>query len=232
MRHLPQPVPVLTQLRLITSDLSVAAVLTFAALGLGITVNAFRTDGLPLIYETPEIRLTRLITQTRETLFENATPVLETPSTPTFTELTLAETRAILAAQSAVFVDARPESIWREGHIPGSVPLGSEEFTRLYPRTKTQLNRPLVVYCSSAHCGQSRLIATVLHRLGHLNIRIFPGGWEEWSAAAAPIEPSLQTSPDGLPITRSENPPTPGRSETLPADAMTDDSFHFPPTKP
>jgi 3-mercaptopyruvate sulfurtransferase SseA len=85
------------------------------------------------------------------------------------------------------------------GHIPGalSVPLdavrqpGEKDFgpqpagTLDFPGART-----LVIYCEGGDCQTSLSLAKIIHDKGHADIRIFTGGWTEWSAAGFPEEKS------------------------------------------
>jgi rhodanese-related sulfurtransferase len=118
--------------------------------------------------------------------------------------ITLAETEDLFAqrmqgSEGLLFIDSRGRDDFAAGHIPGalSVPLeriqrsrktapGSEWAGTLdFPGTQT-----LIVYCEGGDCQTSISLAKIIHDKGYQDIRIFTGGWAEWSAASLPEEKS------------------------------------------
>ncbi len=108
--------------------------------------------------------------------------------------ITLAEAEDLFAAGSpaAVFVDSRSRREFAAGHIPGSLTIPLEENRKSLP--EGVLNYPpeqtLVVYCEGGDCHTSLALARLIHDRGFNDIRIFSGGWEEWTAAGLPVEQS------------------------------------------
>src|SRR4030042_6220158 len=116
--------------------------------------------------------------------------------------ITLAETEDLFAqrtqgAEGLLFIDSRGRGDFAAGHIPGAlnVPLdrlqrsrktgpGSEGTgTLAFPGAQT-----LVIYCEGGDCQTSISLAKIIHDRGYQDIRIFAGGWAEWSAAGLPGE--------------------------------------------
>jgi rhodanese-related sulfurtransferase len=91
---------------------------------------------------------------------------------------------------NAVFVDARAEEMFAEGHIQGaiSMPLGRfdayiDKFKRDHP-----LSEFIVTYCSGRECDDSHKLAQHLLEAGYTNISIFIDGYPGWEKAGYPIE--------------------------------------------
>jgi len=118
--------------------------------------------------------------------------------------ITLAETQDLFAqkmqgAEGFLFIDSRGHDDFAAGHIPGAlaVPLdsiqrsgkteaGSEWAGTLdFPGAQT-----LIVYCEGGDCQTSIALAKIIHDKGYKDIRIFTGGWAEWSGAGLPEERS------------------------------------------
>jgi rhodanese-related sulfurtransferase len=118
--------------------------------------------------------------------------------------ITLAETEDLFArrtqgGEGLLFIDSRGHDDFAAGHIPGAlaVPLdrvqgsgkteaGSEWAGALdFPGAQT-----LIVYCEGGDCQTSIALAKIIHDKGYKDIRIFTGGWAEWSAAGLPEERS------------------------------------------
>lgn len=141
------------------------------AVFLGLSTNQFRTPKLTLIgNRSPEARLT----------LGSQTDALITPD----------EAEAMFFAQSAVFVDARSDSQFIEGHIPGAYSLPREDLERsladfvvTYP-----LDALIVTYCDGEACQSSNLAAMTLSDKGYTNVRVFFNGWTLWTNRNLPIE--------------------------------------------
>lgn len=93
---------------------------------------------------------------------------------------------------TVVFVDARKESAFREGHIPGAYPLD-----RFYPEEQlpvvalaSAVAEIVVVYCTGGSCEDSHYAAHQLVEAGidRSRVRVFTGGFQEWSLRGWPVE--------------------------------------------
>jgi rhodanese-related sulfurtransferase len=103
-----------------------------------------------------------------------------------------AEVEDLYAQGKAVFIDSRRPDEFAAGHVPGarSVPLGASDegladLAALFPP-----DRCLVVYCEGGDCQTSTALARLIHDRGFGDVRIFAGGWTEWTAAGLPTETS------------------------------------------
>ena len=89
-----------------------------------------------------------------------------------------------------LFVDARSQNQYGNGHIPGAVSLPVGQFEE---RIESFLNRyppeqPIVTYCSGRTCEDSHDLAQFLSDVGFNNVRIFIDGFPGWEAEGYPIE--------------------------------------------
>ena len=98
--------------------------------------------------------------------------------------------KSIFDKGDALFVDARSQNDYDNGHIPGAISLpvgqfeaGIESFLNRYP-----LEQPIVIYCSGRNCEDSHLLAQALSDVGFTNVRIFIDGFPAWEAGGYPIE--------------------------------------------
>ena len=91
-----------------------------------------------------------------------------------------------------VFVDARDEPHYREGHIPGAY-----EFDPYYPEKyfatvfpACQAAEQIVVYCNGGDCDDSESAAITLRYVGVANQKLFVygGGIAEWTTNGLPVE--------------------------------------------
>ena len=87
-----------------------------------------------------------------------------------------------------LFIDARDNAFYNEGHIAGAIK--SIPFSDLidYIFTFKGFDEPLVVYCDDEECGLSQDLAYQIESEGFSNIYIFSGGWKLWESAKLPIE--------------------------------------------
>jgi rhodanese-related sulfurtransferase len=145
-------------------------------------VNKSSSKPLPLVYQTPEQRfdaeLSTLVT---------APPFKIAPAAV----VGLEEFRSPVEQKNALILDARPGPFYENGHVPGALNLSREDFAhdyrRLAPVLKTNAERPIIVYCSGGDCHDSRMVASALLSFGFADVKVFSGGWEQWSAAHLPV---------------------------------------------
>ena len=93
-----------------------------------------------------------------------------------------------LFSDSVLFVDARAEEYYHEGHIPNSI--CNDDFNSLVIQVEdfVDYNSGFVVYCSDDDCGSSEDLAYQLQDQGFTNIYLFKGGWKQWTKNNLPIE--------------------------------------------
>ena len=91
-----------------------------------------------------------------------------------------------------IFIDARDQAHYAEGHIPGAYPLD-----RYHPDkdlaadlTPCQTADQIVVYCAGGECEDAEYTAILLREAGVPNEKLFVygGGFEDWSASHLPLE--------------------------------------------
>ena len=78
-------------------------------------------------------------------------------------------------------VDARTEEEFGRGHIPGAINVPPSRFTAIAGYLPMDKSVPLVFYCRGYSCTLSQSAATEALRAGYTNIRLFRGGFPEWS---------------------------------------------------
>lgn len=98
--------------------------------------------------------------------------------------------KAIFDQGEAVFIDARSEAFFLEGHIAGAVslPVGqlSEKIQMLL--NTYEPSTPMITYCSGRTCDESHKLAQLLATVGYLNVRIFIDGYPAWEESGYPSE--------------------------------------------
>lgn len=97
--------------------------------------------------------------------------------------------KRIYDRQDAIFVDARAQEDYEDGHIEGAVLLPVcqfeefiDEFIEKYPFSKF-----IVTYCSGRECEDGHDLAQCLIEEGYENIRVFIDGYMGWKEEGYPI---------------------------------------------
>ena len=99
---------------------------------------------------------------------------------------------------SIVFIDARDEQHYQEGHIPGAYefdPYRPEKyFAAVLPVCKAA--EQIVVYCNGGDCDDSESAALLLRDVGIANQKLFVygGGITEWTTNGLPVETGERNS--------------------------------------
>ena len=148
----------------------------YVALSLFISffVNILRTDSLPYI----AIPLGKI---------EDIDQIENSSLQPQIREISI-DVAERLFSDSVLFIDAREEEYYIEGHIPNSI--CNDDFDSLVYQIEdfVTYNNGFVVYCSDDDCGSSEDLAYQLQDQGFTNIYLFKGGWKQWVENNLPME--------------------------------------------
>ena len=141
----------------------------------GVGYNAVRTESLSLLYQKPDERTVEEV----DSLLSETTIL----SAPEYINLKSAKE---MYDRGILFIDARDEEEFAEGHIKGAtVALSTPELVQLTP----DRSAPIVTYCGGGECDVSMELATLLmNDWDYERIFVFKGGWPEWKAAGYPAE--------------------------------------------
>lgn len=87
-------------------------------------------------------------------------------------------------------LDALPEKIWQQEHLPTA---RSQPLESFQPDAVDDLARdaPLLVYCFDQHCDLSARMSRRLHELGFTRVHDLIGGRAAWTALGYPTEGSV-----------------------------------------
>ena len=137
-------------------------------------VNILRTESLPFI----AVPLEKL---------EDITQIENSSLQPQIREISI-DVAERLFSDSVLFIDAREEEYYIEGHIPNSI--CNDDFDSLVYQIEdfVTYNNGFVVYCSDDDCGSSEDLAYQLQDQGFTNIYLFKGGWKQWVKNDLPME--------------------------------------------
>ena len=137
-------------------------------------VNILRTESLPFI----SVPLEKI---------EDITQIENSSLQPQIREISI-DVAERLFSDSVLFIDAREEEYYIEGHIPNSI--CNDDFDSLVYQIEdfVAYNNGFVVYCSDDDCGSSEDLAYQLQDQGFTNIYLFKGGWKQWVENDLPME--------------------------------------------
>lgn len=160
--------------------LSKSVALIVLAFGLGMANMALNPNSPDLIGHYPVISAsdTAVIPEAAE------------PDDPPY--LSIGEAADLFNTPGVLFVDARDEWDYHEGHIKGAVnvPFEGDEQIYLDFIAATAKDQVMVVYCNGADCDLSLYLARNLQYDGFTNTNIFFGGWSDWQLKELPAEKS------------------------------------------
>ncbi len=98
--------------------------------------------------------------------------------------------KEIYDSGDSVFIDARTEKAFEEGHIKGAVslPIGLyeerlEAFIMKYPPSTH-----IITYCSGRTCQDSHELAQILLQFDYEKVNVFIDGYPAWEKSDYPIE--------------------------------------------
>ncbi len=151
-----------------------ASLIVMATIVLGIMSNTIRSDSIPWIAEALAVT-------------DKISIETETSEAPILQGISLEQAKKLFD-DNFIFVDARGEEYWSEGHIPGA--MVNRNFMELTFKIDSIQGRtkPVVVYCSDDDCGSSEDLAYDLQYSGFTHLYIFKGGWLSWNDAGYPTE--------------------------------------------
>lgn len=84
-------------------------------------------------------------------------------------------------------VEALPEKYFRQWHLPNAVNINHDEVRQRAPELLPDKHAEIVVYCASATCQNSHMVANQLGALGYTNVAVYQGGKAEWEEAQLPV---------------------------------------------
>jgi len=92
--------------------------------------------------------------------------------------ISLVKAKEVFESENALFVDARHEFDFQQGHIRGAVNVSLKDFDiHVAHVNKIPKDRLLIVYCDGAECNSSIELSVKLMESGFTNVKIFFGGW-------------------------------------------------------
>jgi rhodanese-related sulfurtransferase len=98
------------------------------------------------------------------------------------------ELLSLLSNPHTVLLEALPAKYFNDGHIPGARWFPHDRARELAPVAIARKADPVVVYCASATCMNSKAAAKLLTDLGYSDVRVYEGGKADWADAGLAFE--------------------------------------------
>lgn len=95
-----------------------------------------------------------------------------------------------LKKPGTIILDARSPEEFQQGHIPGAKNLPYYEFSDKAPSVLQGIafDQEIITYCEGLECSNAEDLAFLLKENGYTKVKVFEGGWEEWTAHQMPIK--------------------------------------------
>ncbi|MHC1743621.1 MAG: rhodanese-like domain-containing protein [Syntrophobacteraceae bacterium] len=147
-----------------------SGLILLASFLLGLIVNHMRPGGLPLIGTWAPAEQ------------------VKSSGLPDTTVISLDEAQVLYFGQQAVFIDARSEALYREGHIEGALNLPWDEYEQRVNTVMQAVPKDafVITYCDGEGCSLSKELAIALLASGYKNVHILVNGWSLWLEASLP----------------------------------------------
>ena len=156
-----------------TSSLHQIYFFLIISLTLSVFVNLFRPK--PILYIAKNLEIIKDIDQINKNV---SNPMIRT------IDIEIAKT---LFENNTLFVDARAEEYFENGHIPNAI--CNDDINLLIEEidSRIQVDEGFIVYCSDDDCGSSEELAYKLQEQGFMSIYVFKGGWKQWTNNNLPV---------------------------------------------
>ena len=143
------------------------------SLTLSVSVNLFRPK--PILYIAKNLEIIKDIDQINKDV---SNPMIRT------IDIEIAKT---LFENNTLFIDARAEEYFENGHIPNAI--CNDDINLLIEEidSRIQVDEGFIIYCSDDDCGSSEELAYKLQEQGFMSIYVFKGGWKQWTNNKLPV---------------------------------------------
>jgi len=116
--------------------------------------------------------------------------VLERSFSEYVATVSVEEAAALFHNDHAVFIDARPESAYNQGHIQGalSLPWNQAEEKCFEVVENIPSGKKIITYCDGATCDLCDKLAVFLCDLGFDQVQALLNGWTVWNKHHLPVD--------------------------------------------
>ena len=156
-----------------TSSLHQIYFFLIISLTISVFINLFRPK--PILYIAKNLEIIKDIDQINKDV---SNPMIRT------IDIEIAKT---LFETNTLFVDARAEEYFENGHIPNAI--CNDDINLLIEKidSRIQVDEGFIIYCSDDDCGSSEELAYKLQEQGFMSIYVFKGGWKQWTNNNLPV---------------------------------------------
>ena len=153
------------------TDLSEGAIIFLITVSLALLTNLFRSDSLPLVH--PKLASVSFSTKNNQ------------ESTVSFEAL-----QGKFNKPGIILIDVRFPQEFKKGHIPWAINIPSHEFPEKLPEFMKQISfsQEIIIYCGGIECSDAKDMAFLLKAKGYKDVKVYNGGWEEWTQNNMPVE--------------------------------------------
>ncbi|MFO7913954.1 MAG: rhodanese-like domain-containing protein [Desulfotignum sp.] len=140
------------------------------SVAIGAAVNLIRPDSIPFVQTWS--MADKLATEDGDTL-----------------AISLEDAAALFADNAAVFLDARTQVEYDQGHIQGAVNLPWHEVDNYFENVIMTLDpeATYITYCDGEACPLSHDLAMLLKDLGFTRVKVLVNGWTLWKEHDLPV---------------------------------------------
>ncbi len=174
-------------MKLKTINLNKLLLIILASIFTGIVYNAISPKGIEFIRHEKKIENASQ-NDLAEILKNDSEGTINT-SDSKILKISSDQAYHIFKDSTALFIDARDQWEFAEGHIPNATNIAEYKFEPDLPIVKS-LNKKIsyVLYCGDDDCEVSMRLAAEMQKLGFEKLLVFEGGWREWINANYPVE--------------------------------------------
>lgn len=146
---------------------------------MGISYNLLSQNGIPLV------RVEQKLEAAEDGELLNTSESIEEG---TIKSISLAQAYQLYTT-NAIFIDARDNWDFADGHIARALNIPEFSFEPSDPKLKTiDKNLLYVIYCGSDDCDLSKRLANEFAKIGFTNLYVFLDGYEFWLKNNYPVE--------------------------------------------
>lgn len=144
-------------------------IIIFLSVTLSVTINMVRPEGISF-FPAPEEALVAGGEAAQSISVEDASVKYE--------------------SSAYLFLDARPEYDYENGHIKGAINLPDMEFEDRIGDffVETPLETPIITYCDGIDCHLAKSLAEKLISAGYSNVMHMEEGYSAWLGKSFPVE--------------------------------------------
>lgn len=107
-------------------------------------------------------------------------------SSKNYDEISMSTAKAFFESKNGLLVDTRPFARFAGGTILGSINIPDtkiDDYLGWFPNNKETV---IIPYCGGYECEKSHEVGEKLFKLGYKNVKVYAGGYPEWSKAGLP----------------------------------------------